>query len=207
MCVFVLVPVCLCVRGPYPNGHGEQSRALSNHSWLSKAGQEGKGIVWDCFHNKSAFKVRVKDISSDGAMRWELIKKKFDLLQLPALMSYPWLCIYGVKRGYKHICTEIAVVLMRQLAQIRICFSTAEKLRKVPTLNVNVPFCDPSLSSHERGHLNSCRRKKKDTLLPGRSSVAWVIKKKHIFWQFEPFRLHLTHWRNFEPAQKWQLKI
>lgn len=39
--------VCVCVgaceRGPYPSGHGEQSRALSNHSLLSKASQEGKG--------------------------------------------------------------------------------------------------------------------------------------------------------------------
>lgn len=60
--------------GPYPNGHREQSRALSDHSLHSKASQEGKGIVWDCAHNKSAFKVRVKDISNDGAMRWGLIK-------------------------------------------------------------------------------------------------------------------------------------
>lgn len=45
VCVGACVFVGVCVCGPYPNGHGEQSRALSNHSLLSKAGQEGKGIV------------------------------------------------------------------------------------------------------------------------------------------------------------------
>lgn len=71
-----LVCVCVgsCERGPFPSGHREQSRALSNHSLLSKPGQEGKGIVEDCAHNKSAFKVRVKDIFSNDAMRWVLIK-------------------------------------------------------------------------------------------------------------------------------------
>lgn len=45
VCVGACVFVRVCVYGTYPNGHGEQSRALSNHSLLSKAGQEGKGIV------------------------------------------------------------------------------------------------------------------------------------------------------------------
>lgn len=79
---------CVCVgaceRGRYPSGHGEQSRALSNHSLLSKAGQEGKGIVWGCAHNKSAFKVRVKGIFSNDAL-WCRLIKMCDLLQLPPL--------------------------------------------------------------------------------------------------------------------------
>lgn len=49
MVVCVCVGACMftgvCACGPCPNGHGEQSRALSNHSSLSKAGQEGKGLV------------------------------------------------------------------------------------------------------------------------------------------------------------------
>lgn len=45
VCVGACVFVGVCVRGPYPNGHGEQSGALSNHSLLSKAGQEGKRVV------------------------------------------------------------------------------------------------------------------------------------------------------------------
>lgn len=43
----VHVCVCACEDGPCPSGHGEQSRALSNHSLLSKAGQEGRGSCED----------------------------------------------------------------------------------------------------------------------------------------------------------------
>lgn len=43
----VHVCVCACEYGPCPSGHGEQSRALSNHSLLSKDGQEGKGSCED----------------------------------------------------------------------------------------------------------------------------------------------------------------
>ena len=70
--------------------------------------------------------------------------KKCDLLQLPALMSYPWLCIYGVKRQDKHICNGNSRRANEAACSESNLFLTAEKLRKVPTLNINVPFYDPS---------------------------------------------------------------
>lgn len=41
--------------------------------------------------------------------------------------------------------TEMAILLMRQFTEIQTCFFfTACKLRRVITLNVNVPFYDSS---------------------------------------------------------------
>lgn len=129
--------VCVCVgaceRGPYPSGHGEQSRALSNHSLLSKAGQEGKGIVWDCAHNKSAFKVRVKGIFSNDAMWCRLIKNVW-FITASSLMSYPWLCIYN------RICTEVAVQFNEAVYSDSDLFFILSELRNTIKADVNVDF-------------------------------------------------------------------
>lgn len=72
VCVFVLMPPCLPVRGPRPNGHEEQSRASQQSLTALKRqpGRKKKGMCEPVSIISLPFKVKVKDIGSIDHVKW-----------------------------------------------------------------------------------------------------------------------------------------